>query len=390
MLRNTLQKRLRIECLEEKIALAANLTVDVIDGDLVIAGDAEPNSFLLEKTLNEEDGQFRIVNRGPLGDTINGDTNQEYFVSGVTRDILINLGEGDDTARVYGFISFDGSLDLNVPRDLIINAGGGNDTVRLGITEDFEVGSGPFLSGPVNVGRDLSIIGGAGDESIWTTDLNVGDDLTLIDTQGNIEFQNILGLEFAIGGDRSYVADNVSVTTGSGSDVVGVVDTVVGGNVSMSLGGGDDLGVVLVSEISGSVAVSLGSGVNTGQIEAVTVGGSLAVIGSGSNAISVLGVEAGSVTVVTANNADSVQFAGVTTGMATIATFGGADSVDIRDSAFDLLMVHLGAGSDELTLQNVDVSGLALLIGGGGTDTFNDLGDNDINLLLDLGFEIFN
>ncbi|MDZ4657125.1 MAG: hypothetical protein SH868_06050 [Bythopirellula sp.] len=387
MFRNALQKRLRIECLEEKIALAANLTVDVIDGDLVITGDAEPNSFLLEKTFNELDGQFRIVNRGPLGDTINGDTNQEYFVSGVTRDIVINLGEGDDKARIYGFPLIDGSLDLNVPRDLVINADGGNDQIYLGITEDFDFGT--TFSGPVNVGRDLTINGGAGDEIVWTTDINVGDDLTLVDTQGSIDYQNLFGFEF-LSGDRSYVADNYSVVTGSGNDVVGVVDTVVGGNVSLSLGGGDDLGVVLVSEIGGGVAMSLGAGFNEAQIEQLTVGGGVGVVGSGTNNIFVAGVTANTVTVVTGSANDSVQFFSVTAGMATIATFGGADSVSLTDSAFDLLMVHLGAGSDELTLQNVDVSVLALLIGGGGTDTFNDLGDNDLNLLLDLGFEIFN
>jgi hypothetical protein len=95
------------------------------------------------------------------------------------------------------------------------------------------------------------------------------------------------------------------------------------------------------------------------------------------------------VTVVTGNSNDSVQFFSVTAGMATVATFGGADTVFLADSAFDILIVHLGAGNDELSLQNVDVSALALLSGGGGTDTLNDLGDNDLNLLLDLGFEIF-
>ena len=388
MLRNTLQKRLRMECLEEKIALAANLTVDVIDGDLVITGDANPNSFILDNTV-DFGAQYRILNRGPLGDTINGDTNQELFVSGVTRDIIINVGEGDDIVRAYGFPSVLGLSDLNVPRDLVINAGGGNDIIRLGVSEDFEIGSGPFLSGPINVGRDVSINGGVGDESVWTTDLNVVDDLTLVDTQGNIEFQNFFGASFAIGGDRSYVGDNVSVMTGSGNDAAGVVDMVVGGNVTMSLGGGDDLGVVQASEISGSLAVSLGSGINTGQIELVTVAGGIGVIGSGSNTIVVLGVEANSVTVVTGNTDDFVQFFSVTAGMATIATFGGADSVSLADSAFDILIVHLGAGNDELSLQNVDVSVLALLSGGGGTDTLNDLGDNDLNLLLDLGFEIF-
>lgn len=384
MLRNTLQKRLRFESLEEKVALAADLSVQVINGDLVITGDANPNSFLLE--FADDEGQYRIRNRGPLGDTINGDTNQILYVNGVTRDVIINLGGGDDVVRLYGFPQIDNGRDLNLPRDLIINAGAGNDQIYIGINEDFIFGT--TISGPVNIGRDLTINGGAGDEIVWTTDISVGDDLTLVDTSGSIDFQNYDSSVF-LDGDRSYVAGDVSITTGAGNDLAGVVDMVIGGNVMMSLGGGDDYGAVFVAEVGGSVAMSLGAGNNIAQVESAVIGGGLGVIAGGSNIVSILGVEADLVTVLTANGDDFVLLASVDTCVGIIATFGGADRVEIVDSAFDLLTVELGAGDDALALSGVDVRLLSILSGGRGVDGFEDLGGNQLGLLLDLGFETY-
>ena len=37
-----------METLEQKIALAADLTVAVVNGDLIITGDANDNAFTLE------------------------------------------------------------------------------------------------------------------------------------------------------------------------------------------------------------------------------------------------------------------------------------------------------------------------------------------------------
>ncbi len=387
MLRNTLQKRLRIECLEEKIALAGNLTVEVIDGDLVITGDANPNSFTLDKPgfIDTQNGaQYELHNRGLFGDTINGDLNDTLLISGVTRDIIINLGEGDDIARIFGFVSE--NFELSVPRDLSINAGAGNDQIYLGIFESFEFGR--VESGPINVGRNLSINGGAGDELVLTTDVNVANDYTVVDTVGDIVFQNFNGVEFD-GGDSMYVGGDVSLTTGSGNDFVDFVDFVVDGDVTMSFGAGDDAVGVGAGEIGGNLVLSLGSGGNQAQASLLTVGGGILIVGSGSNAVGVGFLEADSVTVLTGNNDDYIEMRQVAAGTVTIATSGGADYAILADSAFDLLMVNLGAGNDTLELQGVDVSLLALLIGGRGSDTFNDLGGNDINFLLDLGFEIF-
>lgn len=383
MFRNALQKRLSFESLEEKVPLAADLTVEVVNGDLVITGDANPNSFILEP--GDEGGQYRILNRGPLGDTINGDTNQILFVNGVTRDVIINLGGGDDVARIYGFPQIDNSRDLNLPRDLIINAGADNDQIFIGITEDYDFGM--TNSGPVNIGRDLTINGGSGDEIVWTTDMAIGDDLTLVDTSGNIDFQNLDGLLF-FEGDRTYVADDVSVTTGSGNDIAGVVDMVIGGDVTMSLGGGDDYGAVFVAEVGGNVAMSLGAGNNTTQVESAVIGGSVGVIAGGTNNVSVLGVEADTITVLTGGGDDFVLFATVDTSIAIIATFGGTDRVELVDAAFDLLTVELGAGNDALALTDVEVSLLSILSGGRGTDGLEDNGGNDLGFLLDLGFEV--
>ncbi len=385
MFQNSLQKRLRMEVLEQKIALAADLSVAVVNGDLIINGDANPNLFTIEPASDFQNAQYRIINRGDISDTLNGqefsDTNP-YLVSGVTRDIRVNLGGGDDLFRATGFI-VDVDLDdaLIIPRDLIVAGGEGNDQFYVGIYEN----PGPF-QGPVVVGRNLTLSGNAGDDLFNGTSIDVGNNFTFNDTQGNTEFFTDPGSNYVLG--RSSIVDgNFSVTTSAGTDIIGIEDYVVSGNLSINVGGGDDSATVRGATVDGTITLSLGGGINEGIVEFADAGG-VGITGTGTNIVRVTAVTTNSIVIATGNENDIIQVFATVADSTIIGTFGGADIVEITDSAFDLLVVELGAGNDSLTLDGVD-SFLALLVGGRGTDTLIESDSNDIDIMLDFAFEVF-
>ena len=382
MFRNSLQKRLRMEVLEQKIALAADLSVAVVNGDLIINGDANNNWFTIEPADDFENAQYRIINRGSFFDTINGEQFTTYFVSGVTRDVRVNLGDGDDIFRVTGFATNDDSNDLTFPRDLIVSGGEGNDQIYSGI---FESNPLPF-QGPVDVVRNLTITGGAGDDLFYSTALDVGNNFTFSDNQGNTEFFTDPGVFYSIGRSSS-VGGNLSVTTGAGTDFIGIEDYVVSGNISINVGGGDDSAMVRGATVDGTITLNLGGGINEGIVEFADAG-RVGVTGTGENIVRVTGVTTNMVAIATANLNDSIIMFETTADVTIIATSGGADYVDIEDCVFDLLVVQLGSGDDVLELETVDAA-IALLSGGGGTDTLIDHENNDIDWMLDLGFEVF-
>lgn len=378
MIHNRMEKRLRFESLEQKQLLAADLSVAVIGGDLVITGDAEPNSFILSSgdVLNE---QFRIENR-IFGDTINGQFD-ELFISGVTGNVIINTGGADDVVRIFG----DGPGPLAFPGDLRINLGDGEDQLFLGHAQfnfDFQL--------PLAIGDDLIIEGGAGDDSFELTALQVTDDFNIIDTQGSNALNMLPGFFFAFDDESTTVGDDFTVIMGSGNDEIGIDQAVVGDNLFVVANGGDDAVFVVNSEVHGSTFVNLGSGSNEMQAELLDAGHALTVVGTGTNNIFLNEVTSSSlIAIVTTNGNDVVNIFNSSTGLAFISTGGGADELAIIDSAFEALAIQLGNGDDSLTLGGVDVSEWALLSGGRGSDTLVDLGGNDINWELDFGFEIF-
>lgn len=390
MLKKSFEKRLRMEMLESKIPMAADVSIGVVNGDLLITGDDNVNHILIEPHPDFEPGHYVIINRGFEDDTANGEQFplvdvgygpiRAVIVSGVTRDVRVNLNGGDDVFRLLGVFAFDASQDLVFPRDLIVNQGDGNDQFYPGVPESIF-----GFQGPVTVSRNLQVNGGDGDDYMMSTALHVVNNFTLTDMQGN-NFSEVAPTFFYPISRRSEVEGNLSINTGSGVDIMMLEEFDVAGNVSFSVGSGDDVASVRDFTIDGSVTLALGSGTNDGIVEFTDVS-SVAIGGSGTNNIFVQGVNTNSVTVLTGNNTDNVVIFGVNANITTIATFGGNDGVSITDSAFDLLIVELGAGNDALTLSGVTVDLLALLSGGRGTDSLTGGIDNDINLLIDLGFE---
>lgn len=389
MLGKSFQKCLRMERLEEKVPLAGDVTVAVVNGDLLITGDVQANSLIVEE--GSPDGhQYRIIGRDLT--TVNGGLpNEWYFVDGVTRDVIVNLGDDADTFRAYGTPGVSGfEKPFAVGRDLRINTGAGEDRISLGVTEAEEITSVfSFSQSPVSVGRDLIINSGADADNFLFSATVVSRNLTISDSGGDTHlevFPTFLYPQFPF---PMAVDGNVTVTTGGGSDFIALDEITIGGNVTYGLGGGDDVGIIQNFSAGGSVLVNLGSGLNLAQISSAPIGGGVLVTGTGVNDVQLDLLDVASAIVVTTNSGDDlIYILNSTAGSAVITSGGGADYVQFTDAAFDLLMVSLGSGSDTLNLDGVQAT-LAVLLGGGGTDTLQEAADNQFLLALDLGFEVF-
>ena len=107
-----------VELLESRSLLSGDVTVSVADGDLIVSGDAQANHLRIDQ-LGLGAGEFRIT--GESFTNVNGD-GAPFVVSGVTRDVWINLGGEKDKLILHGGV---------LPRDLRISMAGGKDAVLI-------------------------------------------------------------------------------------------------------------------------------------------------------------------------------------------------------------------------------------------------------------------
>jgi len=372
------QRRLRMECLEDKRPLAANLAVDVIDGDLFITGDAGDSAFAIDD--GDVAGEFLLINRGSFFDTVNGQTfgeiNNEYLVSGVTGDFNIDLGGGNDLIRF---------VEVDLPGSLDLNGGAGDDTFFFGFFED------PDFAAPVSIAGDLDVAGGDGNELLVMRDAEIGGSFSYDGGLGTTNFQiqaGILDIGTPLHEPETVIGGSLTITGGDENDFISPKSLEIGGSLQLNAGAGNDQVDVIDVSFGTLVDVDLGAGSNQIDVENVSGGSSLTVSGTGTNDISVIDVSTSlSVSVLTGSGVDLVSVNNVTTSVGLIATGGENDILELTDSTFDLLAVDLGAGDDLFGTANNDVDLLALLIGGSGEDEYFDFGGNDINWELVFGFE---
>lgn len=387
MLRKGLQRRLSIEALEEKVPLAGDVSVAIVDGDLLITGDTADNWFAIEQPEAFHGFQFRI--KGLNQTTINGLGEQWVYFNGHTRDIIMNMGDGNDKIFAYGVNSGSNDQPFAAARDLVVDMGAGDDRLVLGVTEDEDFGGMMAFQSPVHVGRDLAINMGVGEDSVLIASTQVDDDVSISDPAGNTEIVTWPSYLWQYGAVQSSIGDDLSVSLSSGDDYVDVVEFTIGGDVIYSTGGGNDEAYLNEFTTGGSVLVNVGSGNNIVSIGSGTVGGGVLLAGSGANDFRTEFLDvSSSIVLLGSNNDDQVNVNSSNAKSAIIATAGGTDYVQLTDSTFTFLTVSLGAGNDTLSMDNVS-STVAILLGGGGSDTLLESADNNFLLAIDASFETF-
>lgn len=113
------RRRLSVECLEGRLTPAGNITAAVIDGLLVIEGDAEANGFTVTQFTESIFPSGTLAVEGDATTLVNGEGDVE--LSGVTRGVDINTGPGADDVTVEGV------HDLS----LRVRTGPGNDSLLV-------------------------------------------------------------------------------------------------------------------------------------------------------------------------------------------------------------------------------------------------------------------
>ena len=332
------------ERLESRQMMAGNVTAQLVDGDLIVTGDVADNTIQLRgnsmlEGLNDENG---------IPTSINGVPNGTFDYSGLTGNVSIRTGDGND--RVFL------ELFLDLPGAVVIETGSGNDFIGAGgirIGREFIMDLGPGSnriamrgstfrdgSGPgIHVGTSVIINGGDGNDSIRISELFDAHDF-VVNTHGGADSVNLLFV----------TPDNfLGVDGGAGEDgiTLGSTDARV---ISLRSGGGGGFMGLFNCEIAGDLGMIATDGNTHLRLDGCIVRGTGYLISGGAN--------------------DYIQVDNSIVRELQINAGGGSDRVDINGSLLERVFAELGAGGDLLVMNNTAISGAGSLSGGLDFDVF--------------------
>jgi hypothetical protein len=365
-------RRLCFESLESRRAMASNVTAEVIDGDLIITGDdasstiglrqSGSGNFVVESVGGPRPYEYLVLpSFNPT--TVNGEFREALF-EGVTGDIVIRAGGGDDRVVIRNVDSFGGLTSVipsfAAPGDLIIDGGAGYDTIDVGELIQSNV-----------------VMTFAGLDLIEPPSLTIGGNLQIdaSDDGGSIHVS------------PGAITGALQIATASRADQQTNTIRIAGVNAaSCSINGSDTVELVLIASLrtSGPFAIATGSGNDDVQIHALDLGGDASVdLGAGTDRAFATGAAHGNLVVQGATGNDSLILGGeplpgpITTGgnpflipamaipadpVRRMEVGAGGPLVVERD-----LTVETGGG-DYLNLQHSQVAG-RVRINSGMTDT---------------------
>lgn len=379
--------RLRLEPLESRRLLAGNVTVRLDSGSLVVQGDRRDNAIAIG--AGAEDGELTIVGLGDANGqptTIN-QAATPLTLSGLTKDLVINLGKGNDWV---------GLTNLVLPRNLRINSGGGHDRIGIGgipaatsgnplsarslgaaaradseneepgdeILEDERPGDdviytlagaaepfvplGTLAAGPVRVEGDVLVVSGAGDDELGEAALNVRGGQAILTGAGKDEVEITESAPTGEGFSPGVrVNHRLTVDLGAGNDIF---TAFAGDNTA----GDDDPAL----RVENDLIVVGGAEKDFITLESVRISDRLIVLGGAGN--------------------DSLTLDNARAASAILATGSGHDVVEILNSDLNGLQAALGLGNDTVRIGASQIDNDAVVDGVQGDDRFEDLGGNTI------------
>ncbi len=251
---HSLRPNLRFEQLEEKKLLAGDVTVAVVQGELLIDGDDLGNQIAVSS--GEHPGEYLI--RGLDGTVVHladdaqpgetspaeGDSPENgILVAGVRRGIHISMYGGDDAVEIS---------DARVRGNVVIQTGEGADHVSVGLP-------------PASIPEPLSEETASGEADNLVHGVRIGGSLLIRTGEGEDEVR--------LGGrpqeqteetqDRSTlrVGRRVGVKLGEGEDHL-VIDAVHTAMIGIAMGDGDDH-VEIADSAFGMLGVRAGDGNDT-------------------------------------------------------------------------------------------------------------------------------
>jgi len=268
-----------VELLERRTLLTGNVTAAYSHGDLVLRGDNADNSVAI---LNDAGN---LVIRGSNGTTINGSSDDFVAIMSATNihdDLWVNLRGGNNTLSLQ---------NVQVGDDVHMRSGRGNDTITIAdshIDDNLLIntakGNDTVVVQNLNVSEDIRISTGAGSDQVRVSVTRVDDDLRIRSASGDdaiIVSACEIGDDYTIhsgsGDDTINVAstilsDDLRVSTSSGSDVLVFDEIAVGDDSKIRSGKGDDSVVVINSQLADDLSVSTRSGDDFVFIDPTVVG----------------------------------------------------------------------------------------------------------------------
>lgn len=344
----------RIERLEARQMMAGDVLVNVVEGNLIVEGDAQGNQVAI--TAGPEPGSYLV--RGLDGTNIVRPAADvaspaiEVVVKGVTGGARIALGAGDDRLALAN-ASFRGGVSIRM--------GEGNDGVAIGLRPVVEAGSETPAPSPgsVRIGGPLNISTGEGNDRVHLDQAGIGGPLN-IETGGGNDAVRL--------GHQSPPPVELAADTGVDSKPEIVPALRVMQAVNVNLGTGNDEFNADAVKTDQGMNVNAGEGSDALHIDQLWSSGPLTLIGG------------------PGDGADNIDLAHARAAMAFINTGAGNDRVRILDSAFRVLGVALEDGDDTLAVGNTKAE-WAFALGGEGLDTLRNLGGNRFGRRFVYGFE---
>jgi len=224
---------LAISCcdvLEQRVLLAGTVSVDLIGQTLRIRGDAQDNSVVVTPAAETVAGIVQGTDRTSVEIT---ERAHRRFESSGFRNLQIWMHGGDDSVTIEA----EGML---LSGSLVAALGSGDDTITV-------VGS---EQAPGIIRGHMTVKGGSGDDSVFTSHVETGGKLTVSGASGN---DLVLTSDVQVG-RRTVIRGN------SGDDCLLTTDSQPDGPVRVSGGSGDDTIQVSTSQFHQSVRVAGRSG----------------------------------------------------------------------------------------------------------------------------------
>ncbi|HVT28618.1 MAG TPA: hypothetical protein VHE81_11445, partial [Lacipirellulaceae bacterium] len=263
-------RRLAFHSLEERTLMAGDVAVSVVNGDLRIVGDANSNDVAVVQTMQNGalvPGSFFVTGRN--GTTINGHstvTTALNTFTGVTRDFNISMGGNDDHVTIGpdgpGVDLYGPNNKVKVPRDINIDLGGGANTMLfngLSVARNASITSetgADRLFVHASVQNDLTINTGNGADLVDVYNTFVRNDLNIDASVNNSSDVTVYLTTMNVGND-------VNIATGAGQDSVYINEIGVNHDLSVHTGSNNDDVSISDSEAADLLFADLGSGNDT-------------------------------------------------------------------------------------------------------------------------------
>lgn len=244
--RNSARLRAEVESLEQRIAMAGNVSVSFSgigsSRDLVIIGDNSANDFEIVSTGVID----KFVIKGRNNTKINGNLNGSFFFDNYnfSDDIVIDLKGGNDILSMRGADS--GFGDLDAWNDLDIRMGDGNDKLELKFVQ---------AGGQGLLDSDILINTGKGADTVTIRSVDVQDDLRVVNDNSSQSSSTKVRADLY----DSYVSGTLEVDFYYSTGVVNMTG-INTGVLDVELHSGNDRLNVKRSRARGSFRLDGGSG----------------------------------------------------------------------------------------------------------------------------------